>query len=229
MSKFIFTCFTIIVIKQISYAQPIQIEEHKISISCKEIQGIFKIEIRNDEQDTIYLFSTYIDTSFYSSSTLHRFNKAKEQYKISFLPLLPYLQIKKPDLIRYNSDKVVSNQNVYAFMTIVPKDTFTLFFDSDFLFPLSMTKDFDLKNIKIDTRKPSLFNYPQKPKSLKTKKLKSDIDSIVFEFAIYHPQQISFMQQTSNLYLNTNGFKKQALNFTVLDCILPIYPITKGN
>jgi hypothetical protein len=165
-----------------------------------------KLTISNFKKDTIYLFSTYFDSKFYNSPNLHRFDKSIKNYKVSFLPFLPHLFLKTN-----SEDRTLDNQNIYSFIIIPPNFNYTLSFPFVYLFPNLVTADFDLKNVQLS--KNSLFEFGKKTKKLSLNKINS-IQNISFEFSYY--SNISFICETSNMYLDTDKFRNKALQFNTL-------------
>lgn len=190
------------------------IKQHQdtVLLTYSETDLDLKLTISNFKKDTIYIFSTYFDSIFYNSPNLHRFDKSIKNYKISFLPLLPYLRLVTTDLIRTNSeDRTLDNQNSYSFIVIPPNFNYTLNFPFVYLLPNLVTTDFDLKNVQLS--RYSLFEFGKKIKKLSLNKINS-IQSVSFEFSYY--SDISFICETSNLYLETDQFRNKALQFNTL-------------
>lgn len=177
-----------------------------------ETETDLKLTIHNFKKDTMYLFCTYFDDKFYASPSLHRHSKTDKIYRVSFLPFLPNLVLKKPDLVKTNSgDRVLDNQNIYSFIIIPPNFNYTLNFPLSYLFPNNLTADFDLKNVTLSNKK--LFEFGKKQKKLTLSKIVLE-QQLFFEFAYY--SNIDFICETSNMYLKTNDFRIRALGFSTV-------------
>lgn len=97
-------------------------------VSYKESSDTLVFTFSNSSKDTLFLFSTYFDNQYLSSKYLHRINKECKTYKLSFLPLLPYIAAYLTDkIILYNENKIImEGQNLYQFVKIAPMKTYTL-------------------------------------------------------------------------------------------------------
>lgn len=183
-----------------------------VLLTYTETETDLTFTIHNFKKDTIYLFSTYFDEKFLKSPSLHRYNRTEKIYRVSFLPFLPNLVLKNPDLVKTNlNDRVLDNQNVYSFIVIPPNFNYTLNFSLSYLFPNNLTADFDLKNVVLSNK--NLFEFSKKSKNVPLNKLTLK-QRIFFEFAYY--SKIDFICETSNMYLKTNDFRARALEFSTL-------------
>jgi hypothetical protein len=154
-----------------------------LEVLIKQNDKEVEIQIINLKTDTVYLFSTYFDSIYYASISLHRLSKKEGVYKISFLPLVPYLNVKRSDLLKYNyKDRVRGNEATYEFITLSPKDTSKLIYPLEYLYFDKIVKEFDLKDLKTGYT-PNIFEYPNKIKYCKSKGLKKY--PLIFEFALY--------------------------------------------
>lgn len=168
------------------------------------------ITIFNTTKDTVNIFNSYLRPSLLSSKYLHRINSKRRIYKISFLPLVPYLFTKYSDVITGESI-TGSHQIVYDFFKLPPgtSQEITLLYQDLFRNKNSsknVSKDYDVKSLhKYSKGLPQDFCTAHK---LKGKY------SLQFEFAVY--KSVSILCEQSAYYLREQEFDKQSKDFRVL-------------
>lgn len=150
-----------------------------------EKDSIF-FNFKNQGTDSAFLFSTYFGYFYKEAKGLHKLNKKEHIYKISFLPIIKYLE--KPtgtskDELWLSSDRLFRIwQNEYQFLAIPPADSLTMNFSLITLFSDDRSgylayKDYNNLTISRKDLKP-------------LKKIKGDY-KLQFEFAIFNRSGIS--------------------------------------
>lgn len=163
-------------------------------VSYKESIDNLVFTFSNSSKDTLFLFSTYFDNQYLSSKYLHRIDKECKTYKLSFLPLLPYIAAYLTDkIILYNENKIImEGQTLYQFVKIGPMETFTL--------NLPYSKLFLHKDEKNNAVKDFSFEKVDKRaiKQLSLRRLKGKY-CLSFEFALYKKVDLLLSR---DLYIN---------------------------
>lgn len=163
--------------------------------------GIFN----SSEQDTLYLFDSYLVPDLLYSKYLHRYNKKNQECKLSFLPLLPYLSFQKSSPIIIGQNRIVNYfQIIYSFQIIPPNSLIEIQFPNNI---------FDTKYIK-DFKAEELSKFDKvKIKNISQPKCKNQI----IEFAIY--DDISFFNE-QDFYFNEKIFNEKALSYKLLRILI---------
>lgn len=165
----------------------------------------------NKSVDTVYLFNSYLQQSFLSSKYLHRIDFVNREYKISFLPLVPFLFTEYSDLLQTKNAIVGRNQVVYNFYKLLPQTSYSLTLPYQDLFLTNIkqrlaVKDFNVKSL-------NKFNNKVKFKAASLDKVPTQF-SYYFEFAFY--KSVSFLCDKSAYYIQEYQFDKQAKEFEVI-------------
>ena len=170
--------------------------------------GYYYIKVFNTTSDTIFLFSSYLQQQFFNSKYLHRGNPKNKEYKISFLPIIPYLFTKYSDVIATSNIIVRSQQVVYDFIKMQPDSYFEVSVPIKDAFKIDKgISDFNPKSM-------NKFDYKTKFKTIDLKKYHDKNYKLFFELAWY--KNVSILCRQLDYYLNENEFNTQAKNFTIL-------------
>lgn len=115
------------------------------------------LRLCNMTTDTFYVFDSYLGgeqlngyQAASESQFLHRYDNENKRFKLSFVPLLPYLSYNRSGLYLSSPDRVVKHMGVtYHFAELLPGAYFPIrismqsFEESDYYY------DIDMKNITI--------------------------------------------------------------------------------
>ena len=155
-------------------------QSNDIETNYKEINDTLIISFINTGNDTLQLFSTYFEKPYIFSKVLHKVDAKNKEYKVSFLPLLPYLSGYLTDkLILTDVNKITMvGQNLYSFMEILPKNKIYIKLPLSQLFgnvneKNNVVKDFDNETIN-----------GKNLKDITLSKQKGEFE-LLFEFAFY--------------------------------------------
>lgn len=176
------------------------------AVYTEKDQGVV-IRVINSSDRYQFLFSSYFDSRYHESKYLHRIDKGLGEYKLSFLPLLPYLSTKPTDKQIIGSERVVNKgQVLYDFVELVPNS----YYDVEIKY-----NSFDLKgDLVCDFRPNEASKFePIKFKYVKLSELESKL-SLVFEFAVY--QDVDLLCKESAYYLQEHEFDSQAKAFKIV-------------
>jgi hypothetical protein len=165
----------------------------------------------NTTADTIYIFNSYLQKTFLSSKYLHRINSFKNEYKISFVPLIPFVFTKYSDILKIGDDAIIGNhQIVYDFYTLLPKSKFELNFYYRDLFKENRKNS---AVIDINIKRLNKYNDQVKFKTAKVHNLNGQY-KFLFEFAAY--KSINVLCNQSAYYVNEYLFDKQSKEFELI-------------
>lgn len=108
-----------------------QSQTRSISVSLIEKSDSVKFVLYNDNEHPLWLFDSYLDPRYgkvlFQSQYLHRLERKTNQFKLSFLPITPWLFIKYSDLIIRDERTIRSvGQVLYHFRQIMGKDSMTI-------------------------------------------------------------------------------------------------------
>ncbi|MEO9484967.1 MAG: hypothetical protein ABJG47_16015 [Ekhidna sp.] len=160
----------------------------------------------NTTSETVFLFSSYFEDLYYSSRHLHRVDTNSLEYKISFIPLNPFLKTISSDRIKFVArDAVISNQNLYDFIKIQPYSFFELEIPYRLLFKNIDNEDSCVS--VIDEDQNTLFGNIDF-QILDKKSVKSKLD-LQFEFAVY--ESVDFLCNRTAYWEASKEFEKQAM------------------
>lgn len=104
-----------------------QAQTRSISVSLKEESDSVKFVLYNNTKQPFWLFDSYLDPKYgdvlFQSQYLHRFDRKTDQFKLSFLPITPWLSFRYSDLVVRN-EKTISypGQVIYHFRQMPGKD-----------------------------------------------------------------------------------------------------------
>jgi hypothetical protein len=186
-------------------------------ISYDENVSGLTFSVINTTEDTVYLFSSYLPALYHSSKYLHRIDKGSKVniYRISFLPLIPFLSTKPNDRLIVGSNRIVEKTQVlYNFVRILPGSFYEINMAYSDLF-----KDINQKGNLVcdfDANEADKFTAI-KFKTLSADQLKGKYQ-VCFEFAVYH--NIDLRCNQSAYYLKEEEFNKQAKAFEKI--IVPV-------
>lgn len=178
-------------------------------ISClsESVSDYWRITIINNSKDTIYLFDTYLkDSTQNNSSLFYRYSKKNKKCIIEYAPMLPYLSVKRTDLIIVGSNSYVNKgQSVYEFSKICPYDSANYYIKK---------KHNNLAYKSINYRLYSKFSH-----SLKFKRVKLP-SNYELECRLAYYKNISTLTSYEDYYYNEIEFNKQALSYD--EIIIPL-------
>ena len=105
-----------------------QSQTRSISISLSEEADSVKFVFFNNSEHHLWLFDSYLDPQYgkvlFQSPYLHRVERKNNRFKLSFLPVTPWLSVRYSDLIRRNEKTICSpGQVIYHFRQIAAKDS----------------------------------------------------------------------------------------------------------
>lgn len=152
-------------------------------IIFNKTDSILEFNIVNTTSDTVYLFRSYLYDFYYSSKYLHRIDIKNKLYKISLLPIIPYLHPTMSDRLNLSADRVGLPFNVLIdFVKLNPNNCFkvrvklSLLFDEIYV-NKKMVCDIDLMSLSKFTKHVDFIeaNLPEDFNNYKC----------VFEFALY--------------------------------------------
>ena len=91
-----------------------------ISVSLCEESDSVKFVLHNNTGQPLWLFDSYLDPEYgdvlFHSPYLHRFDRKTNRFKLSFLPVTPWLSLNHSDLIIRNGETIrYPGQVVYHF------------------------------------------------------------------------------------------------------------------
>jgi len=105
----------LILIAAILFSCMIKAQNNDIETNYKEINDTLIFSFINTGNDTLQLFSTYFSSPYIFSKVLHKIDAKQNIYKVSFLPILPYLSGYLTDkIVLTDVDKITMvGQNLY--------------------------------------------------------------------------------------------------------------------
>jgi hypothetical protein len=180
-------------------------KEDRIYTEAKFKSDFIEVRICNVLKDTLYLFDSYLNKEFALSKYLHRVDKKNEQLKISFLPILPFLGVKRPDVIILGENRLIKqSQILYHFTMILPNQTLQLKIDASILEVNDFVKDINLQEVNRYER-------------IKFKNIKNDPGNLTttFEFALY--EKVNLLIDDESFYLDEFNFTKQSTKYIKLE------------
>lgn len=192
----------------------------------KEDTVAITVTIVNTTKDTLYFFSSYLQQQFLSSKYLHRIDLNKRNYKLSFLPVVPYVFTKYSDVVTTTDEAIMSNQQiVYDFVKLLPNSSKEVEFKYSDLFRNknknnNVSKDYNVKLLNKNSKVPKKFYT--------TGKLSGKFN-FSFEFAVY--KSVDLLCKQTAYYMQEYGFDKQSKSFKVLTVPVKVskynYPLLK--
>ena len=110
-----------------------------------------RVTLYNNSNSIVYLFDSYIKDNIYKSKYLHRYNEQDSTYKLSLIPLLPYLRVDYISQIyeKYKDlNSCVSYGNVvYSFQAIKQHSSYSFTLNIQDVFTDCFITDIDLREI----------------------------------------------------------------------------------
>ena len=108
-----------------------QSQTRSISISLSEEADSVKFVFYNPSEHHLWLFDSYLDPQYgkvlFQSPYLHRVERKNNRFKLSFLPVTPWLSVRYSDLIRRNEKTICTpGQVIYHFRQITGNDSVTI-------------------------------------------------------------------------------------------------------
>lgn len=167
----------------ISYGQ---VDTTTVNAKAYYSNGELYLTFTNNGEDTIYLFSSYLDSQRSKLRYLYRVNQRLDTVKISFLPIIPLLYCSSSSLRGTFTYKSPENENetllteaIYSFIAICPKQTKDLVILIQDVFNKSsyiIDEEVDIKNMHINSviKRPNPINV-----------CCCKINNYILEFAVY--------------------------------------------
>lgn len=184
----------------------------KIQSYTKMENDTLRITLFNSGEDTLYLFNSYIELSpkhdcgkepLWESEYLHRYDKKGKIYKLSFLPIIPYLSVRFNDLITLGKQRILKKWAIlYSFKPIAPEKSVVISIPRKALVYDAYTKDINLKDYGKND------NICFKEATVKAP------FSITIELAIY--KNIDLLINQDAYYFREGEFDAQAKDYIVL-------------
>lgn len=167
-----------------------------------KIDSSYCFTLKNNTEDTVYLFDSYLEQQYYHEKYIHRYCWLNKQCKLSFLPILSLLSGKK-----IGSPMIIGGLKIarygyvtYSFKPIAPKSNIHITIPSSAFY----VKDYVRDHLEITTHKTAYFDDINK----------LSCETIDVEFAIY--RDLGIMKIKDAFYLHTPEFARQAVKFEVL-------------
>ena len=172
----------------------------------------------NNGQDTVYLFSSYLNDQKSKLRYLYRINQKQDTVKISFLPIIPLLYCHQSFLKTYwsyknpiNMEETLVTEALYNFIIIPPKQIIYVYFHIQNIFNKTKyikDEDVDLVNMHINT-------ILKRPEQIEVER--ENIKIIILEFAIYkHIKDITLDCYINKPWLFNNAVKDYSIFKLVL-------------
>ena len=116
-----------------------QSQTRSISVSLIEESDSVKFVLLNNTEHPLWLFDSYLDPKYgdvlFQSPYLHRVERKANQFKLSFLPVTPWLSVKYSDLIIRNEKTLrYPGQVIYHFRQMAGKDAIEVSVPKDAFF-----------------------------------------------------------------------------------------------
>ena len=193
-----------------------QSQPRSISVSLIEEADSVKFVLHNDSERPLWLFDSYLDPKYgdvlFQSPYLHRLERKTGQFKLSFLPVTPWLSFKYSDLIVRNEETIrYPGQVVYHFRKMTEKGSIEV----------SIPKEaFFCKEYVID--KPLVkYHYYDSARRVKfrttTRRPQQSFRTV--EFAVY--QSLEGINET-NYYFNGRVFDDAVKRYDILAVTIDI-------
>lgn len=155
-------------------------QEASVKVDFMEKDDTLVFSFYNPTQDTLQLFSTYFAKTYLLADMLHKVDTKNNIYKVSFLPILPYLTGYLDDRLVLTDENKISmvGQNLYSFIKILPNSRIDVELPCEVLFSKkdnknNVVRDFNNEFINVkDVKKITLGKQ-------------KGLHRLVFEFAIY--------------------------------------------
>jgi hypothetical protein len=157
-----------------------------------------KLEVCNNTTETIFLFSSYFEKDISTSKYIYRYDDKKNEAKISFLPLIPYMYTKYSDNIIMEDRILKEYQTVYDFYKILPQNKYIFYVDIVDL----KSKNNYIKDIDVDS-----LNKFEKIKRIR---LPNKVEYYT-ELAYY--KDVSLLCNRDAYFLKELDFNKQAKEY----------------
>lgn len=200
-----------IILYTINFQYQVDIPDIKLSYHW-EAENELHLSIRNTSVDSVYLFDSYIDDDFSSNKYFRRFDHTQSENKLSFLPLVKYLDLVKSDRIIIGENKVVSQYQIaWSLQSIPPKSEVKIIFgDSWFKNQEYVYEDFDVKT----------FVNRENLNSINSSKIQSD--SLKIELAFYNKDVAQYLILKKDAPFKESDFERAELSFRVKSVLIPI-------
>ena len=192
----------------------------------KDDTSAIRLTIINTTKDTLYMFNSYLYEQFLGSKYLHRIDLNKKQYKVSLLPLVPYVYTKYSDVVVISDEAIIGNhQIVYDFFKLPPNSTQEIEFKYRDLFKNknksnNVSKDYNVKLLNKNSKISKSFYT--------TSKLAGKYN-LTFEFAVY--KSVDLLCKQTAYYLQEYKIDKQSKNFKILSVPIKLskynYPLLR--
>ncbi|OOQ58394.1 hypothetical protein [Mucilaginibacter pedocola] len=182
----------------------------KINALARKDSNYLILNVINNREDTFYLFDSYLKKDYYSSRHLHRIDTKKGIYKISFLPIIPFLTTELSDVIK-NDPLFKKGQITYHFTQLLPNSIFEikipikeLLRNSELL--NNVIKDYDVRQLN----KYSKSNYEE----VFSNNLRNTLYKFQIELAVY--RSVELLCKKGAYYYQEEEFDRQSKDFELL-------------
>lgn len=175
-----------------------------------------EIKIINNSPNTYYIFSTYLNFNYISNTYLHRIDTSNKRYKLSFLPLIPYLTCTECEAANYidgeNDENILSQtRNKIKFEELKAHHVFVFNLDIQDILSQYVVEDFNVRKIE---------NY-SKNSLIQSKQFFDDFEyyHVLIEFALY--KSIKEVKEYKNVeFFQNTPVNKSLKEYIKLSCYL---------
>ena len=191
-------------------------QTRNVSVSLSEDPDSVKFVLHNNTGQSLWLFDSYLDPKYgdvlFQSPYLHRVEKKTNRFKLSFIPITPWLSLNYSDRIVRNRETIsYPGQVVYHFRKMAEKDSIEVSIPK---------KAFFCEEYVID--KPlAKFHYYDPPRQVKfrTATRRPQQSSRTVEFALF--QSLNGINE-NNYYYNWHIFDEAVKGYGVLAVTIDI-------
>lgn len=119
-----FLCYHQTTIGQTTRSKEVLVNKDICELTISDNESNININILNTTPDTLYLFSSYLHEPYMQSRYLHRLDRDRKEYIVSFVPIPPFIAFGLTDVLIVGENKVVSRFQIRAeFIEIAPSAT----------------------------------------------------------------------------------------------------------
>ena len=187
-----------------------------ISVSLCEESDSVKFVLHNNAGQPLWLFDSYLDPKYgdvlFQSPYLHRVDRKTNRFKLSFLPVSPWLSLNHSDLIIRNRETIrYPGQVVYHFRKMAEKDSLEV----------AIPKEAFLCEEYVIDRPLTKYHYYDAPHKVKfrTATRRPQQSSRTVEFALF--QSLNGINE-NNYYYNWLIFDEAVKGYGVLAVTIDI-------
>lgn len=206
MNKILFLLITIITLNlnanNFIYFNDSTDQYSGLNVSLNDTMQSYIINIENNsDNDTFYLFNSYLKDGLENAKYLKRFDKKNKQCKISFLPLITYLTTDRTDNLILGENRIINRAQVlFSFQKVLPKTNYVIQLNKQ-IFNNLYYNDFNVYQLTIFNG----INFKHQKKIINKNK--------IIELAIY--RKINFCKDEAVL-INDLCFYKNVFKFKLI-------------